>query len=248
MKKTDYQKINTLFMRDEKHIIMPGHFTAPEFEYLKENLWEATEKIDGTNIHCDITVNGTEIEIQICGRTAEAIIPPFLMDKLKQIFTIENIKKGMTKALEGPASDGSSLNISIYGEGYGAKIQKGGENYIKDDVSFVLFDVKVGNWWLSYDNCRDIADKMGIKIVPLMGYMTLDQAIDFVKKGFTSAIAENQNYIAEGLVLKTPNGLRLRNGERIITKIKVEDFVKYKRVYGDGIDSQIQSVGEGKDK
>lgn len=246
MGKTDYQKINTLFMRDEKHIIMPGHFTAPEFEYLKDNLWEATEKIDGTNIHCDITVNGTDIEIQICGRTPEAIIPPFLMDKLKQVFTVENIKEGMDKALEGPASDGSSFNISIYGEGYGAKIQKGGKNYIKDDVSFILFDVKVGNWWLSYNDCRNIADKMGVKIVPLVGYMTLTQAIDFVKKGFTSAVAENKNYIAEGLVLKTPDGLRFRNGQRIITKIKVEDFAKYKRVYGDEPVEQEPNPGYGK--
>ena len=64
--------------------------------------------------------------------------------------------------------------------------------------------------------------------------MTIPEAIDFVKKGFKSTIAENKDYDAEGLVLKTPDGLLLRNGERIITKLKTCDFQKYKAKYGDG--------------
>lgn len=50
----DYQKINTLFLRDENNIIIPDRFTASEFTYLVNNLWECTEKIDGTNIHFDV--------------------------------------------------------------------------------------------------------------------------------------------------------------------------------------------------
>ena len=30
----------------------------------------------------------------------------------------------------------------------GMKIQKGGGRYIKDEVSFILFDVKIDKWWL----------------------------------------------------------------------------------------------------
>jgi hypothetical protein len=63
--------------------------------------------------------------------------------------------------------------------------------------------------------------------------MTLKEAIDYVKQGFKSTIAENKDYDAEGLVLKTPNGLLRRNGERLITKIKTVDFRKYESVYGD---------------
>ena len=40
----DYQKINTLFLRDENNIIIPDRFTASEFTYLVNNLWECTEK------------------------------------------------------------------------------------------------------------------------------------------------------------------------------------------------------------
>lgn len=34
--------------------------------------------------------------------------------------------------------------VTVFGEGYGVKIQKGG-NYISDDVNFILFDVRFGN-------------------------------------------------------------------------------------------------------
>lgn len=53
----DYQKINTLFLRDENNIIIPDRFTASEFTYLVNNLWECTEKIDGTNIHFMLTLS-----------------------------------------------------------------------------------------------------------------------------------------------------------------------------------------------
>ena len=39
-------------------------------------------------------------------------------------------------------------------------------------------------------------------------------------------------FIAEGLVLRTDLGLRNRMGERLIVKIKYEDFQKYRNVYG----------------
>ena len=103
---------------------------------------------------------------------------------------------------------------------------------ISNDVDFILFDVKYNNWWLERKNCEDIANKCGIKIVPIVGYMTIPEAIDLVKKGFKSSISEDKNLIAEGLVLKTPQGLLSRDGKRIITKIKHNDFVKFKNVYG----------------
>ena len=123
--------------------------------------------------------------------------------------------------------------VCIYGEGYGASIQKYGERYISNDVNFILFDVKVNEWWLKRKYCEDIAKKCNINIVPLIGHMTIPEAVEFVKKGFKSRISEDKDLNAEGLVLRTTCGLRFRNGERIITKIKTCDFDKFKAVYGD---------------
>ena len=39
----------------------------------------------------------------------------------------------------------------------GMKIQKGGGRYIKDEVSFILFDVKIDKWWLRRPDIEEIA-------------------------------------------------------------------------------------------
>lgn len=210
MENTKYPKIQSIFKRTEKGIIMPDCFTTPEFKYLKDLKWECTEKIDGTNIRV-IWENNT---LRFRGRTDKAEIPVPLLDKLKELFN--------------PNMFPIDKDFVLYGEGYGANIQRGG-NYIKNGVDFILFDVRIGDYWLDRVKCEQIALTMGIKIVPFKGYFTIPQALFCVKEGFNSAIAENEDYIAEGLVLKTPGGLKDRHGNRIIAKIKHVDFVKLER-------------------
>ena len=220
----EYQKINTLFKRDSNNIIIPEEYTLEEFVYLKDCKFECTEKIDGTNIRIELDSTSEEITMEFKGRTDHADIPKHLLNKLNELFNKEklieifNLKEKKTK-------------ITIYGEGYGMKIQKGG-NYISNDVNFILFDIKIDNWWLQRNALEEIALLLNIPIVPIIGYMTIPQAIEYVKTGFKSTIAENKNYDAEGLVLKTPNGLLLRNGERLILKIKTVDFIKYNKYNG----------------
>lgn len=219
-----YQKIQTLFLRDDKNIIIPDQFTYPEFEYLKDNKWECTEKIDGTNIRIELDFNVhddgvREVNVNFKGRTDEATIPAHLYRRLEELFNNVNWLEVFDIT--------STTSITLYGEGYGTKIQKGG-NYISSGVDFILFDVKVDKWWLQRDAVEDIANKLNIKIIPLIGYMTIPEAVEYVKKGFKSTIAENKDYDAEGLVLKTTTGLLRRNGERLITKIKTVDFRKYR--------------------
>lgn len=224
----EYQKIQTLFKRDERNIIIPDQFTYPEFEVLKDLKWECTEKIDGTNIRIELESSGNSedgIIMSFKGRTDKAVIPEHLLTKLNWLFDRERLMEVLNIT-----DETQNCNITLYGEGYGAKIQKGG-NYISNDVNFILFDVKIGKWWLDRESIKDIADKLGINVVPLMGYMTIPEAIEYVKKGFKSTIAENKDYDAEGLVLKAPCGLLKRDGERLITKIKTVDFRKYQLAY-----------------
>ena len=118
---------------------------------------------------------------------------------------------------------------TLYGEGYGAGIQSGG--YYRKDNSFIGFDVKVDDMYLLRENRDEIFNKLGVDIVPFMGTFTVDEAIEFVKKGFNSKVAE-ESHLAEGLVLRTPIGLQSRRGERIIFKVKTCDFQKYFNTYG----------------
>ena len=224
----EYQKIQTLFKRDERNIIIPDQFTYPEFDVLKDLKWECTEKIDGTNIRIELTSSGNPkdgIIMSFKGRTDKAVIPEHLLTKLNWLFDRKHLMEVLNIT-----DETQDCNITLYGEGYGAKIQKG-VNYISNDVNFILFDVKIGKWWLDRESIKDIANKLGISAVPLMGYMTIPEAIEYVKKGFKSTIAENKDYDAEGLVLKAPCGLLKRDGERLITKIKTVDFRKYQLAY-----------------
>ena len=218
----DYQKINTLFKRDmSTNNIILSEYTFPYFKTLENIKWECTEKVDGCNIHIDIDWRSeNDWSISFHGRTERANIPSHLVTKLHELFG--NFNPNNVFTFKNPCL------IQIFGEGYGVKIQKGG-NYISNDVDFILFDIRIGHMWLQRESLEDIACKLGVKIVSLMGYMTLLEAIDFVKNGFKSTIAENKEYNAEGLVLKTKDGLLDRQGNRIITKIKTIDFENLKK-------------------
>jgi hypothetical protein len=229
-----YPHIDTCFKRSQEkgpnhNKIIYGDWTRPEFEALKDLKWEATEKIDGTNMSYQIVTKDGKTDISIAGKTPAANIPGHLLKAMQDKLTLEKIVEVFGKTNPETSATEMPYLIEIFGEGYGAKIQKGG-NYIKDHADFILFDVKITAVengkpiWLTRESCENIAEKLGLKIVPLIGYFTLDEAIEYVRKGFKSVIAENPDYDAEGLVLRAPCGLLTRMGERIITKIKHCDF------------------------
>lgn len=205
----EYPKIMSIFKRDEiTHNFIDGAFSLPEFEYLKNNFWVWTEKIDGMNMQVDW--DGETVKFG--GKTDNAQIPIFLYKKLQEMFTIEKFKKLY-----------SDTPMRLYGEGYGAKIQGGGK-YIPDGVSFILFDVLIDGWWLKRESIEDIANKLDIDVVPTVGGGTLMDAVDLIKsRKFKSKWGD---FLAEGLVLKPKVELKTRGGERVITKIKHKDYKK----------------------
>ncbi len=229
-----YPHTDTCFKRSQEkgpnhNKIIYGDWTRPEFEALKDLKWEATEKIDGTNMSYQIVTKDGKTDISIAGKTPAANIPGHLLKAMQDKLTLEKIVEVFGKTNPETSATEMPYLIEIFGEGYGAKIQKGG-NYIKDHADFILFDVKITAVengkpiWLTRESCENIAEKLGLKIVPLIGYFTLDEAIEYVRKGFKSVIAQNPDYDAEGLVLRAPCGLLTRMGERLITKIKHCDF------------------------
>ena len=207
-----YEKIQTAYFIDPKtnnKTLLEGVWAKPEFELLKDIDWICTEKIDGTNIR--IMWDGEKVRFG--GKTDNAQIPIMLISALQDTFTNEKMKECF------PDAD----NVCLYGEGYGKKIQKDG-NYLPDRADFILFDVRVGDWWLNRDANEDVASKLDIGVVAIMGIWKLEEAIEFVRKGFKSTISDNKNYIAEGLIMKPVTELFNRKGERVISKIKYKDF------------------------
>ena len=203
-----YHKIQTIFKRDPetKFKTLLSEYSIPEFEYLKNNEWVFTEKVDGTNIR--IIFDGN---ISFGGKTDRAQIPSELVNNLNEKFLPK---------IEIFESFGST-EICLYGEGYGPKIQNGGK--YRDNQDFVLFDVKIGEWWLQRIDIEDIGKQFEINVVPIIGCGTLKDMVDQVEKGFYSTWG---NFIAEGIVARPSIELKTRSGNRIITKLKYKDFLK----------------------
>lgn len=221
----EYQKIQTVFKRDIHNVIIPSEFTRPEFEWLKNCKFRAEEKIDGTNIRVEIDIKDNKLSYEFAGRTSRSILPQHLLERLNEIFSYDRLKDTFNTDTNG--------HITLYGEGFGYKIQSFGNKYNSTQADFILFDVKIGDWWLQREDVEHIADQLDIKVVPVMGYMTIMEAIKFVDEGFKSTISEDKDLNAEGLVLKTPDNLLMRDGERIVLKLKSTDFRKFRATYGD---------------
>lgn len=209
----EYHKIQTVFKRDEstRHkTLLEEQYSLPVFDYLKDNQWVFTEKVDGTNIRVMLKDYTTHLALAYGGKSEAAQIPATLLQKLHEIFDSQEPKM---KELfpEG---------VCLYGEGYGPKIQKGGGNYGAAQ-DFVLFDIRIGFWWLERSAVEDIASKLGLKVVPTIGSGTLSEMVQMARRGIRSTWGDFQ---AEGVVARPEVELFTGNRRRVITKIKTKDF------------------------
>ena len=208
----EYIKIETPFERDVDGTkkLIEGKYRNETVEYLKDNIWQFTEKIDGTNI--GIYWDGHKTTYQ--GRTERAQIPAHLSNKLTEMFG-GDINEELFEQKFG------NMKVILFGEGYGVKIQNGG-NY-RQDVSFILFDVYLPeqNLWLKRDAVDDIAKTFGIDVVPIVLEGTIDDAVKYIKTKPKSTIGTAD---MEGVVGRPKVECRDRMGKRIIVKIKVKDF------------------------
>ena len=207
-----YQKIQTIFLRDPENkykTLLEGQFAKPEFDYLADLEWIFTEKIHGMNMR--IIWDGEEVIFK--GRTDNAQIPNDLLENLKAQFIDSEVFDGIDP-------------MTLYGEGYGAGIQKGGGNY-RPDKGFILFDIKALNGWLPFaemvEQARSIQETTFLEVAPVILRGTLLEAVEKTRAGFNS-LCSAEVHTAEGLVGRPPVEMRNRWGERVITKIKHADF------------------------
>jgi hypothetical protein len=220
-----YCKINSLWKRDaaKKNIVIPGAFSQFEFEYLYGLPWRWTEKIDGTNIR--IHWNGTTVTLG--GRTDNAQIPAHLVAALAP-YTDPEIWQRRFPAAGAALGEEVFPSVTLYGEGFGPKIQKGGGLY-RDDAGFILFDVRIGRTWLRPDSVKEIADGFGLETVPEMPSWTLQEAWGRTySNGYESKWA-SRGVAIEGLVGTPQVPLLTRMGERVITKMKLVDAENLRR-------------------
>lgn len=205
---SEYHKIETLYERDERTHRLKPDLVLKNPVYGIIRTWEFTEKIDGTNIRC-IWENGT---LTFGGKTDNAQIHADLIKWLYEHVSTEKLREMFPEA----------ASVVIYGEGYGAGIQKGGD--YGDTKKLIVFDVLVdGKWWLNWENVCDVARKLELDTVPFVGEMTLGAATEMVRAGFASRLNGGKAR-AEGLVGRPLEALFDKKGARLIVKLKTKDF------------------------
>lgn len=220
----EYHKIETLYERDERTFKLKPEMILKNPIYGAIKTWHWTEKINGTNIRAIwrpayAAIGENAKALTFGGKTDNAQIHADLVKWLYENITIESLQSVFPDSA-----------VVLYGEGYGAGIQKGGDFY-SATKRFILFDVfvvdpinsKLGGWWLSDANMRDVAQKLGLDAVPCLGEMTLEEAAEKVRVGFNSDLNGGQAK-AEGMVGRPLEALFDKKGHRLIVKLKTKDF------------------------
>lgn len=204
----EYHKIPGPFKRQvsgpNKNKVIAWDWTSPELQFLADVAWIFTEKVDGTNIR--VIWDGHKPEFR--GRTDRAVLHPQLIAALTEMFPEELLEQQF-----------GGQPVILFGEGYGAGIQKGGGNY-RPDKSFVLFDVNIADWWLQRKDVEEIGNSLGIDVVPIKMQYTLRGAIELMSaKRLYSSLGQSP-FEAEGVVGTPAVPMFSRNGSRIIVKLK----------------------------
>ncbi len=257
-----YPKIDTLYTRDEKFKVTDEirrpEFLVPREWLVTEQIHGTNIRVSLEPATTEPPPLPAEYEwvMQINGRNDNSQIPPNLLRHLQETFTPEGLKSlwlckgsctlcGGTGRLpilglapvkvegEGACPNLDPYPITLYGEGYGGGIQKGGSEYTSKTkggaVSFRLFDVLVGETWLRRADVEDVAEKLGIETVPLLGDdFDLDEIASLVRGPFLeSTVAHEEGtsgHMAEGVVAFTAEPLYNNRGQRLMFKLKVSDF------------------------
>lgn len=223
-----YSSIKSLLKRDLKtHKIEDTElFQEDAFKFLSTTPWRVTEKVDGTNMR--VLWDGQKQTLDIRGRGDKASIPGPLGLRM------ESDIKTQFDLFESTFKHGT---ICFYGEGYGPGIQKGGDYVDDEKPNFVLFDVKrtytPGDGelyrgeeyeeFLSQDLVTLFATRFQMLRAHEFGWFTPNEIIPIVQRGFKSKLP-GADKAAEGVVLRAHEDLTFRGMNRLIAKLKTEDF------------------------
>lgn len=211
-----YPKIETLFDRNLNTFkVNPDVLRRPEFGLIRR--WRLTEKIDGMNIR--IGLSAADSFLTFAGRTDAAQLPLHLLEYLTATFPFKRVSAAFPTGSE----------VVLFGEGYGERIQSGGD--YRQGVGFRLFDVWVDGWWLNVDDVDDVAAKLGIQTVPCVQKAvsfprlpdTAEALREYLPKSIVAA-EDGRGRMAEGIVARTDPLLMMRDGRRVMWKLKFRDF------------------------
>ena len=172
----------------------------------------ALEKVHGTSAHIGWSA------------TADAQAGPCYFsggeshERFRALFDHEILRSGFLAL--------GHAGVTVYGEAYGGK-QQGMKATYGSDLRFIVFDVQVGESWLSVPDMEQVATGLGLEVVPYVRVPAEIGALD-VERDRPSEVAVRRGMGGdrprEGVVLRPLVEMRCNNGERVIAKHKRDDF------------------------
>lgn len=201
-------KTKTLFRRDPATFKVTNELTDQRYAQIKD--WLVTEKMDGMSVILSINTE----DHTYFGRSRNTNFNTAQQQFMNEAFhsTHYNLFK-----------IGFEKPVDIYAELVGPGVQ--GNPHNLDALSLYVFDVRVNDFWLDWDNVCDIAEKAGVQTVRVIHPLRKRlEAIDVVR--YVTDMAEHGTgpYYCEGYVARTDPYLYDNMGNRIMFKLKVTDY------------------------
>ena len=174
----------------------------------------ALEKIHGTSAHIKWKAEEKRVCFYQGGETYDKFVALFDKDFLEKTFL----------------EISPDYDIIVFGEAYGGK-QQGMRKTYGDNLKFVGFDVKVGEYWLNVPKAESVCKQLNVEFVDYVKIPTDLDKLNFERdKDSVQAIRNGcgEGKLREGVVLRPIEELRLNNGERVISKHKRDEFKETK--------------------
>ena len=175
----------------------------------------ALEKIHGTSTNVSYNVAEDTVKYYSGGCNHESFLKVFDQEKVLNAFRED-------------VADHPYEKITIYGEGYGGKMQKMSDTYGKE-LCFTAFEVKIGDAWLGVEQAHRWAERLGFEFVPYRRISTDEDAINHeMMRDSEIAVRRGmgEGKMREGVVLRSVLELMDANGGRIICKHKRPEFAE----------------------
>lgn len=240
-----YQKIQNVFKRSaETKGIDPYKWGNEAIAFLINAQWIVQEKIDGTNVR--VIWDGNRVSFGSKNTLETANLP----GRLREHLEAEYGTKEFEYLIEQTFGD---TPITLYGEGYGHKIQSGA-GYFPDEPegknAFIGFDVRVGRQYLAPDQTQDVLAKLGVPMVyqlpetrtipELIAEMT--NAINSAGEGEPAIAHEGTDKEIEGFILRSAYPLFDHRGNRVITKVILEDVRQIAKMVAEDVAEQTAQL------
>jgi len=214
---TKFGKFSSPFKKDEKFIN-----TDELSQELPVGKWIKTEKIDGTNIRIILTkIEDEFIDRDILVGSRKLILNQDDKSSKQYVDCLKEINLNKIKEY---FKDVKST-IVIYGEGYGAGIQKGG--IYSKDKNFRVFDIRIGEAYQDFEYVNKVCIDNQLNIVPVFSTVdeiTYKECVESLKNFNETLINEGSGGKPEGLVYKFEPVLLNKYKERLMFKVKFKDF------------------------